>query len=356
MGGKSPEYEISLISGREVVKNLDTQKFTVLPVVVSRSGDQWQLTSPQTLLSLPDPLLLRGTRQEYLSKTLITRQSSGLKEMGESSDVVFIAMHGPYGEDGTIQGMLELTGLTYTGSGVAASALGMDKLLFRKVLAGSALPIPKYLVVEKGQTTNLALEKLGKFPYFVKPHNQGSSVGASLAKNKKTLIKALKTAFAYSDHALIDEYVKGTEVTCAIIGNEHPLALPLVEIVPKKGEFFNYESKYTERGADEIVPARISRKLTKKIQVLAKKVYQTLGCRGFARVDFIIKNGEIPIVLEINTIPGLTPMSLLPKAAKAAGISYRQLLTKIITYAYQKMSASRARQSFSGGGAMKSSA
>lgn len=339
MGGKSPEYEISLISGREVVRNLDSTKYEILPVVVSRKGDLWSLTSPEPLLSLPDPLPLRGTQKEYVSKSIVRKQYRGISAVGKSADVVFIAMHGPYGEDGTVQGMLELVGLPYTGANVAASAIGMDKILFRRVLAGEGLPIPKYLILEKGRkVTASALAKLGKYPYFVKPHNQGSSVGASIAKTKRELDKALNLAFEYSDIVIIDEYLRGTEVTSAVIGNERPFVLPLVEIVPKKGEFFNYESKYTESGADEIVPARISKSLTNKVQEIAIKVYKAIGCRGFGRVDLIVKDAVTPIVLEINTIPGLTPMSLLPKAAKAAGISYSKLLERVIDYAGEKNS------------------
>ena len=282
MGGKSPEHEISLISGREVVKSLDTKKYEVTPVVVSKKGD-------------------------------------GINKIFKTgADLVFIAMHGPYGEDGTVQGMLELTGMPYTGSGVMASALGMDKLKFRDVMAANGIPIPK-----TGGTP----------PLFVKPFNQGSSVGASIVKSKKDLKKAIQLARKYSDRVLVEEYIQGKEVTCAVLGNEKPLALPVIEIVPLKGDFFNYESKYTESGAEEIVPARISKLLTRKVQDMAVKVYKIVGCRGFARVDFILKDGKHPVVLEINTIPGLTPASLIPKAAKAAGISYSQLLDKVINYA-----------------------
>jgi len=284
MGGKSPEHEISLISGREVIKNLDKRKYQVSSVIIPKEGGQFKL----------DP---------------------------QKTDIVFIAMHGPFGEDGTVQGMLETAGVKYTGSGVLASALGMDKIMFRKIMRAEKIPVPK-------STT--------RFPCFVKPHNQGSSVGASIARNKKELDAAVKLARRYSDKVLVEEYLSGKEVTCAVLGNENPKALPVIEIVPLKGEFFDYESKYTESGAEEIVPARISKPLTKKVQEIAVKVYKAIGCRGFARVDFILKDNKHPVVLEINTIPGLTPMSLVPKAAKAAGISYSQLLDRIIEYAIKK--------------------
>jgi len=332
MGGKTPEHEISLVTGREVVRNLNKSKYKVLPVVISRTGERWQSLVPGKLLSLPDPLTIRGTKKDLVSPKEKEIQSVGQLAQ-DKLDVVFIAMHGPYGEDGTVQGMLELAGIPYTGPGVLASALGMDKIMFRKVLASEEIPIPSYVIVEKGQAVGRAFKALGKLPYFVKPHNQGSSVGASIVRTKKDLPKALDLAYKFSKTALVDEYIKGIEVTCGVIGNKNPRLLPLVEIVPKKSEFFDYESKYTESGAEEIVPARISTRLTKKVQKMALDVYKVIGCRGFSRVDFILRNKRHPVVLEINTIPGLTPMSLVPKAAKVVGISYSQLLDKIISYA-----------------------
>ena len=331
MGGRTPEHEISLISGREVVKSLNRKKYDVMPIVISRTGERWQLVSSHKLLSLPDPLKLKGTKKELVKKD--EAEITGLNQVERRADVVFIAMHGPYGEDGTVQGMLKLAGIPYTGPGVLASALGMDKIMFREVLEGKRIPIPKYVVVKRGDTLTKVYKTLGKPPYFVKPHDQGSSVGASIVKSKNGLTDALNKAFEFSELALVDEYVEGVEVTCGVLGNEKPKALPLVEIRPLKGEFFDYESKYTESGAEEIVPAGISESLTKKIQELAVDVYKAMGCRGFSRIDFILRNNRHPVVLEINTIPGLTPMSLLPKAAKAAGISYNLLLDKIIHYA-----------------------
>jgi len=332
MGGKTPEHEISLITGREVVRNLNKSRYDISPVVISRTGERWQSLVSGKLLSLPDPLTLRGTEKDLVSQK--EKEIQSMSQLAQDKlDVVFIAMHGPFGEDGTVQGMLELAGVPYIGPGVLASALGMDKIMFKKVLQSQKIPVPKFVVFEKGKSFKRKV--LGKPPYFIKPHNQGSSVGASIAKTKKSLRKALNLAFKYSDLALVEEYIKGIEVTCGVIGNKNPKPLPLVEIVPKKSEFFDYESKYTESGAEEIVPAKISTSLTKKVQKMALDVYKVIGCRGFSRVDFILRNGKKPIVLEINTIPGLTPMSLVPKAAKAAGISYSQLLDKIISYAIE---------------------
>ncbi|MFC1625562.1 D-alanine--D-alanine ligase [Patescibacteria group bacterium] len=297
MGGSSSEREISIISGREVVKNLDRNKYEIQPVV------------------LPNSL--------------------GIINIPKDIDVAFIAMHGPYGEDGCIQGLLEMRGIKYTGSGVSASAIGMDKFMFRKIMVADGLLIPKYIVItKKDKNVDIKMKKLGNYPFFVKPNDQGSSVGVSIVKNKQDLKKAVKKAFVYSSKVLIDEYIKGTELTCGVVGNDNPEALPVIEIVPKNN-FFDYESKYSEKGAEEIIPARIPRKVETETRDLAIRVFKSVEARGFARVDFILKEGKL-YILEINTIPGLTPMSLIPKEAKAVGITYPKLLDKIIRYAIEK--------------------
>lgn len=298
MGGKSPEHEVSLISGREVIKNLNRKKYEISSLVIPKTDGQVKL----------DPRKI---------------------------DIVFIAMHGSFGEDGTVQGMLDMLGLKYTGSKVLASALGMDKVMFRKLTQAEKIPSPKYVIFRRGEKIAKVSWALGQPPYFIKPSAQGSSVGTGIVKRKKDLKKALDLAFKYGDTAIIEEYIQGTEIACAILGNDNPIALPLVEIIPKN-KFFDYESKYAEIGTQEVVPARISKSLTHKIQRFATKVYKAVGCRGFARVDLLIRKNKEPVVLEINTIPGLTPASLFPKAAQAAGLSYSALLDKIIGYAINK--------------------
>ena len=301
MGGRSPEHEVSLMSGAEVLKHLDSKKYEIVPITIPRNGTR-----------IPD------------------RVGDDRK-----NTIVFIAMHGIYGEDGTIQGMLEAMGLRYTGSGILASALGMDKLHFRKLMIAEGITIPQYMAVDK-ETKISEIEKKLKYLLFVKPNAQGSSVGAGIAKNRLELVKRIKEAQKYGTTVLVDEYISGREFTCAVLGNEDCCALPVVEIKPLKGDFFDYASKYTESGSEEICPAKISLGLTKQIQTLAVKVYKAVGCRGFGRVDFLLKDGKVPVVLEINTIPGLTPASLFPKSAKAVGISYSELLDKLIKYAHDR--------------------
>jgi len=329
MGGKTPEHEVSLVSGREVVRHLDKKKFEVLPVVIAKDGQKWQLkTQEQILLYSP------GWSENNHKKELVSGgESLQLESVSRKADVVFIAMHGPFGEDGTIQGMLELTGIPYTGAGVLASALGMDKPMFRKIMEREKILVPKYLVLEKKDDPTIIWKKF-RLPVVVKPSAQGSSVGVSIVHRKNQFKKAINLAFNYGPKIIVEEYLKGIEMTCGVVGNDNPQALPLVEIVPKK-EFFDYEAKYINGKCDEIVPARIFKKLTEKVQAIAVKVYQAIGCRGFGRVDIIVCCGK-PYVLEINTIPGLTPNSLLPKEAAAAGISYAKLIERIIELALEK--------------------
>lgn len=329
MGGKSAEHEISLISGRQVAKILNTKKYNVLPIVVSKDGISWQIGDISKLM-LGSPTTKR-LKKQLLSKSanLSTSDHSSIIK-NHKIDVVFIAMHGPNGEDGKVQGFLDLVGVPYTGSGVLASSLGIDKIYSRTLFSQAGLDVPRYIIVKKSQNSERVWQKL-KPPIFVKPRFQGSSVGTSKVNTKKEFKKALKKAYAYDDWAIIEEYLDGTEVTCAILGNENPKALPLVEIVPKK-EYFDYEAKYNPNLTDEIVPARITKNLTKKAQEAALVAYKSIGCRGFGRVDMIIRGNKV-YVLEINTIPGLTPVSLFPKAAKAAGLSYERLLDKIIQFA-----------------------
>ena len=306
MGGKSAEHEISVISGREVVKNLNSEKYSVLPVILSKDGKSFKFK----------------------------RKKFGLSQLSiVNCQLFFIALHGPYGEDGTIQGFLDLIGVPYTGSGVLASALGMDKISSRKLFTQAELKVPRYLVIQKGDSPKVVWKKF-RPPVFVKPHNQGSSVGTTLVKKKNNLNDALKLAFDFSRLALVEEFLDGIEITCPVIGNEKPKALPLVEIVPKT-EYFDYKAKYSEEFCDEIIPARVSKTILKKAQEIALVAYQTLGCQGFGRIDMIVGENNI-YILEVNTIPGLTPVSLFPKSAAAAGISYPALLDQIIAFALHK--------------------
>ena len=327
MGGRSPEHEVSLVSGKEVVKHLNPEKYEALPVVISKDGQNWQLKNKEEFL-------LKSSSDINQAKDLVpTLRRLEPTQINKNADLVFIAMHGPFGEDGTIQGLFETAGFPYTGAGVLASAIGMNKPIFKKIMESEGIPIPKYIIFGKGDKIGKIVKKF-KFPLVIKPSNQGSSVGVSIVKDKNNLVSALETAFKFGNNIIVEEYIKGVEVTCGVLGNKDLTPLPVVEIVPKN-EFFDYEAKYVSGKSDEIVPARISAELTKMVQDTAIKVYRAIGCRGFGRVDMIISKGK-PYVLEINTIPGLTPNSLLPKEAVAAGMTYSQLIEKIIQFALDK--------------------
>ena len=304
MGGNSPEYEVSISSGKNILENIDKDKYNVFSLTLSRSGGD------DDLKKLID-----------LNKT-------------KKIDICFIAMHGPYGEDGSLQKKLDEIGIKYTGSGSVSSKLGMNKISFKSFMNKNKVMVPRHLIFRKGED----ISKFGKkvlFPCFVKPTNQGSSVGADRVISLSDFQNAIKVALKYDNTILVDEYISGMEITVPMLGNNKPRALPIIEIRPKKGMFFNYESKYSVGGAEEIVPANLSLETTKKIQRLAEKIFKLSKCRGFARIDFILKNNLGPVVLEINTIPGLTKMSLFPKSALAAGINMTQLIDKIIEYALE---------------------
>ncbi len=292
MGGISSEREVSLISGNEVVKNLDKKKYEVIPV--DFNGD-----------------------------------CSWIDEI--KPDLIFIALHGKYGEDGTVQSLLESMGQKYTCSGVAASVLGMNKMFFKFLVNKENIKNPKAIFLRDKKINFFDLKDLG-WPVVVKPVLGGSSIGISIVKSKTNLQKAINLAFKYDQEILIEEYIKGIEVSCSVIeDNNKLLALPLVEICPKNG-FFDYKSKYNEEICQEIVPARVSNEISQKIFKISKKIFKLLKCKGMARLDFIIKDNEV-YVLEINIIPGMTSKSLLPKEAMAIGISYSELLDKIINSA-----------------------
>ena len=328
MGGKSAEREVSLSSGREVVRHLNKNKYDILPVVISKDGLRWELKDLGQLL-LCDPLLKKENCENFVS----TKENIRIESLPQKAKVVFIAMHGNYGEDGSIQGLLEMAGVPYTGAGVLASALGMNKIMFRKVMQAEKIPMARALVLSKKDNPQVILKEF-KFPFVIKPFSQGSSVGITIIKEERQLKDGLKLAFEYGSKIIVEEYLSGVEVTCGVIGNSNPLALPIAEIV-SKNEFFDYEAKYTPGKSEEIVPARLTANLAKKVQNLAIKVYNAVDCQGFGRVDMIIRENKI-FILEINTIPGLTPNSLLPKEAAAAGISFPQLLDKIINLALEK--------------------
>jgi D-alanine-D-alanine ligase len=252
---------------------------------------------------------------------------------------VFIALHGTYGEDGMIQAALELAGKTYTGSGVLASALAMDKAMTKRVLEREAIPTPHWVLLEAGvpgRTIDTSL--LGGYPLVVKPNAEGSTVGLSIVKHPSELDPALEKAGRHDSQILIEQYVDGRELTVAVVGEE---AYPIVEIAPKSG-FYDYEAKYTKGKTDYTCPAKIPAELGRHVRELAVECCAVIGCRGVARVDFRLGEDDEPMVLEINTVPGMTPTSLVPMAALAKGLSYDQLVGRMLDLARADARAAKA--------------
>ncbi|MDD2444193.1 MAG: D-alanine--D-alanine ligase [Desulfotomaculaceae bacterium] len=301
MGGRSPERNVSLRTGDAIYKALQSKGYPVVKIDVGLD--------------------------------VVER----IKE--ESVEIAFLALHGKYGEDGAIQGMLETLGIPYTGSGVLASALAMDKVATKKMIIFEGLPTPQFMIVSQKEATIEGLENISErvynemgLPLVVKAPTQGSTIGISFVHKKEELAPAFELAFQYDPVALVEQFIKGVELTASVLGNDEPVALPLIEIVSATG-VYDYEAKYTPGLSDHIIPPRIPEERQDIIKDLAVRTYKALGCRGLARVDFMVDIDGNPFVLEVNTIPGMTATSLFPDAAKEAGIDFPELVDKILKLA-----------------------
>ncbi len=321
MGGTSAEREVSLSTGRQILNALDPEKYTVYALDTA-SGQKFLpagVTQTLALLSAADGMT------EITTLPQLTLAS-------EKPDVVFIALHGRGGEDGTVQGMLEVLGIRYTGSGVLASALAMDKAMTKRVLKTVGVQVPEDRTLKHGEQMRPGALPL---PLIVKPNAQGSTIGMTIVREQSEMKAAVTTAFEYDDTVLVEQFITGTEITVPILGNSTLEVLPIVEIVPSGG-FYDYKAKYTAGETDEIVPARIPDDVAIEARRIAKLCHQTLGCRGMSRTDMIVTGKNEIYTLEVNTIPGMTPTSLLPRSADAALIRFPQLLDKLIRLALEE--------------------
>jgi D-alanine-D-alanine ligase len=345
MGGPSAERNVSLSSGLQVLQAIDPRRYEALPYEITEEGKF--LPRPDLLrLAAPGSAPPVGEVPSARPTTALARIEDA---MGDGSvDLAFIALHGPYGEDGTVQGLLGMLGIPYTGSGVLASALAMDKLRSRQVGLANGLPFPRFLAMEGGDWPGSREDIVQRvkddfgFPCVVKPNALGSSIGVSIVRAEEDLGDAVESALRFGEIVLVEEYLRGTELTCAILEDPEsgiPSPLPLVEIVPKR-EFFDYEAKYAEGASEEIVPARVGAGITHEAQTLALRAHRALGCEGMSRVDMFARDGGV-VLLEVNTIPGLTAGSLLPRAAAAAGIGFPELVHRIIGNALRREQARR---------------
>lgn len=346
LGGTSAEHAVSLASGRQVLAALREGGHDVLPVLIERDG-RWRVgaTVPEVTLDTES-----GAAPPRERTTRRASPREGLARVAELADgdvdVVFIALHGPDGEDGAVQGLLALAGLPYTGSGLLASALAMDKLKTKELFRSVGVPVARDLVVTRQATVDAALldrvEADVGLPCVVKPVCGGSSFGTSVVRERAALAAAVEAALAEDSRALVEELVEGVEVTCGVLGGglEPVLVLPVTEIAPEASGFFDFHAKYTKGACREITPARLDAVTTARVQELAQRAHDALGCEGMSRTDFIVRRGE-PVALETNTIPGMTATSLLPQGAAAADVSFTALVDRLVRSALVRAAGAR---------------
>ncbi len=323
-GGTSSERSVSLKSARAVSEALQRRGHTVQ--ALDTANGLALIGSDGKFIAESDT----ATGEiETMPESMVVSRSLESEEYS-NTDLVFIVLHGGSGEDGTIQSMLDLAGIKYTGSGMLASALAMNKAMTKKLAKLENIATPKWMVFEKGKmrAEKNPIDKIfAEFtlPFIVKPNNSGSTVGLTLVKNMNQVESAIQDAFKEGVQVMIEQYVKGREITCSVLNGE---PLPLVEIKPKK-EIYDYECKYTKGMSEYICPAEINDEPARIITENAARMYEQIGCRGLARVDFILDNENKPWFLEVNTIPGMTELSLSPMAARAAGIEFDELIERI---------------------------
>jgi len=334
-GGQSAEHEISLITARNVLSHVDTARFEIIPVAVTVDG-QWVIATDAAKL-------LAGNRDD-LPRALPTTGTPTdpwqvVKSAGDQAVVVLPLMHGPFGEDGTVQGLLEMAGVAYVGCGVLASALAMDKSKAKAVFDAAGIPQAKFKSFHEQQLDDGAIDDLEAqfgYPMFVKPANLGSSVGVSKAHNRDALIQACALASHYDEYVVVEESINGRELECSVLGNLDPTASLPCEIRPA-AEVYDYDDKYGTAGAEQIIPAELPADVTEALQAMAIEAYKALGCEGMARVDFFYdEQGRGLMVNEVNTIPGFTPNSMYQPMWAASGLSYPDLVNELIRLAIER--------------------
>jgi D-alanine-D-alanine ligase len=354
-GGRSGEHEVSLVSAASVMQAMDRERYEVFPIGITRSG-RW-LTNGEPMLALQsgqadgpapaEPATPQGERAPALapgSRELVP----GTREAGfPAVDVVFPVLHGPYGEDGTIQGLLEMAGIPYVGAGVLGSALGMDKVAMKDVFVAHGLPVVDHVALlardwraRPAEWVAQVEERLG-YPCFVKPANLGSSVGVTKAHDRQELVRGLDEAAQYDRRLLVERGVNAREIEVSVLGNDEPQASVPGEVVPCN-EFYDYAAKYLDGESQLLIPAPIPEDLSRQAQELALRAFVALDCAGMARVDFLLcrDTGRL-YINELNTIPGFTPISMYPKLWEASGLPYPKLIDRLIELAMERFEERR---------------
>ena len=354
-GGKSAEHEISLISAKSVIDALDKDKYDIYLIGIDKSG-AWHLRDhTHYLMHAHDPKLvhLHGDKQSVAllprdeGKEIVSYANNQLST-NLKLDVIFPILHGTYGEDGTVQGLLKLANIPFVGAGVLGSAVGMDKDVMKRLLRDANIPTARFITLhaQHHHTMNFhdVVAELG-LPFFVKPANLGSSVGISKVKSEQDYRAALVHAFTFDRKVVIEECIIGREIECSVLGNEEPIASLPGEVIPRH-EFYSYEAKYLdEEGADFQIPVHLPAEIVEKIQRTAIEAFIALCCEGMARVDFFLKeNGDI-LINEINTIPGFTKISMYPKLWQVSGIPYPELLDRLIQLAIERFEKEKTLKS-----------
>jgi D-alanine-D-alanine ligase len=344
-GGRSGEHEVSLRSAESVINAMDKSKYEIVPIGITNQG-RWLMSANAAAL-LPDAVMSSNSHQQVAiigdpTRQGLTRLDEQERISSEPLDAVFPVLHGTYGEDGTIQGLLEMAGVPYVGCGVVASASGMDKVIMKQLFERAGLTLIEYdwflrsTWEEKPTAVMSRISRALGFPVFVKPANLGSSVGISKAANRNELSDAIDDAARYDRKVIVERAVNGREIEVSILGNEHPIASLPGEIITGH-EFYDYEDKYVDTTSRTEVPAKLPKKLIERIQREAVRAFQAIDGSGLARVDFFVERGTNRVIInEINTMPGFTSISMYPKLWEASGISYSELIDRLIELAIER--------------------
>lgn len=339
-GGKSAEHEVSIQSAKNVVESLDKNKYDVVLIGIDKKGN-WHVCPPQFLLE--SSFTYQQSLPAKHEVSFVTKSDgnnliavSGEEHIG-AIDVVFPVLHGPYGEDGSMQGLLKLANVPFVGSAVLGSAVGMDKDVMKRLLKGAGLPVADFLVFRKGEKINFTdIKNKLDLPFFVKPANLGSSIGVNKIKDKKQFEHAIKEAFLYDNKIIVEQYITCREFECSVLGNTN-LRTSIVGEVISTHEFYDYDAKYLdENGAKLQIPANLDGKKMNEVQELSLKAFKALCLDGMARIDFFMREDGKLFINEANTIPGFTNISMYPKLWKASGMSYEELVDTLIQLAIEK--------------------
>ncbi len=340
-GGRSGEHEVSLVSARSVIRAIDQSKYAIIPLGITKDGHWLAPPESREMLACGDETL----RSLPLPEVVETMHAPGLLPPAEalsSLDVVFPVLHGPYAEDGTVQGLLELADVPYVGAGVTGSAIGMDKALQKAVLCQAGVPVVRYRMFLRSQWEKAPdgviaqIEDEFGYPCFIKPVNLGSSVGISKAHDRSELVQALSVAAQLDRKILVEEAIPAREIECGVLGNDDPEASVVGEIIPHR-EFYDYDAKYHDDQTELVVPAMLPEGLTAEVQDLAVRVFRALDCAGMGRVDFFLDKvtGRV-YASELNTIPGFTSVSMYPRLWQASGVPYPELIDRLVALAIQR--------------------